>query len=249
MKDNFSLNSEAYFQYRPHYPDSFFNYLGTLQPEPENAWDCGTGNGQVARKLAGLYKNVYASDISQAQLDKAVKLTNITYSVQPAENTNFPNNFFDLIVVAQAVHWLDFDKFYAEVTRTAKDKALLVIIGYGRFNISNEIDILIDNFYHKIIGSYWDEERKYIDEHYQTLPFPFNEFMVPPFENTYNWPLDHVIGYLKTWSAVKHFLKDKGYNPVDLIYDDLKKAWGKIERRKINFPLLLRIGKIQNSRK
>ena len=246
MKDNFSINSDAYLQYRPLYPDDFFNFLGTIQTNSENAWDCGTGNGQVAQKLAKLYKNVFASDISQAQLENAVKLNNIKYSVQPAESTNFPNNFFDLIVVAQAVHWFNFDKFYAEVNRTAKNNALLVIMGYGRLQISNEIDTLLDNFYYNIIGSYWDEERKYIDENYQTIPFPFEELNAPKFENAYDWTIDHLIGYLGTWSAVKHYLKNKGINPVDLIYKDLKQAWGEIEKRQINFPLLLRIGEIKN---
>lgn len=247
MKDNFSEDSDLYLQYRPTYPDTFFDYLKTIQTHSENAWDCGTGNGQVAQKLARLYKNVFASDISQTQLDNAVKLDNIQYSVQQAEKTNFPDNFFDLIIVAQATHWFNFDKFYLEVNRTAKNDALLVIIGYARLRISNELDKIIDNFYFNIIGSHWNKERKYLDENYQTIPFPFEELSVPEFNNTYEWTLEHLIGYLGTWSAVKHYEKDKGVNPVKLIYEDLKKAWGKTEKNIINFPILLRIGKTRKN--
>ena len=35
----------------------------------ENAWDCGTGNGQVAKILAGFFNEVQATDISQNQLE------------------------------------------------------------------------------------------------------------------------------------------------------------------------------------
>jgi methylase of polypeptide subunit release factors len=62
MKDNFSTNSDSYLQYRPDYPEDFFAYLKALQSDSENVWDCGTGTGQVAQKLAGRYKNVFASD-------------------------------------------------------------------------------------------------------------------------------------------------------------------------------------------
>src|SRR6185437_5143064 len=105
MKDNFSARSGNYAKYRPTYPDAFFDYLKALQTNFNACWDCGTGNGQVAVKLAAQFKNVYATDISQSQLDNAQKQNNIFYSLQPAEKTNFPDNFFDLVVVAQAVHW------------------------------------------------------------------------------------------------------------------------------------------------
>lgn len=41
--------------------------------EQKNSWDCGTGNGQVACELAKIFENVFATDISQAQIDNAIK--------------------------------------------------------------------------------------------------------------------------------------------------------------------------------
>lgn len=245
MKDNFSDNSAAYLQYRPSYPDQIFTYLKSVQPHGKTAWDCGTGNGQIAQKLTGLYSKVHATDISKAQTDCAVENPDIFYSVQPAEKTNFPDHFFDLIIVGQAVHWFDFESFYAEVNRTAKENALIIIVGYGRLRVSEEVDRVIDHFYQEIIGSYWDKERKYIDENYLTIPFPFEELKSPDFYNTYHWSFDHLKGYLETWSAVKHYTRDKGVNPLSLIEKDLKEAWGTLEKRKITFPVLLRAGKIK----
>ena len=52
MKDHFSTESEKYAQFRPHYPSEFFGYLNEITSHKEIAWDCGTGNGQVAFELA-----------------------------------------------------------------------------------------------------------------------------------------------------------------------------------------------------
>ncbi|MGV3504734.1 MAG: class I SAM-dependent methyltransferase [Adhaeribacter sp.] len=243
-KDNFSLQSDKYAKYRPGYPPEFFDYLNEIVLNKQNAWDCGTGNGQIAFALAKAFHHVFATDISQAQIDNALQAGNLSYSVQAAEKTNFENHLFDLVVVAQAIHWFDFNLFYGEVRRTAKESALLCVVGYGRLEVSERIDELITDFYTNVIGKYWDKERKYIDEHYKTIPFPFREIQTPKFVNTQFWTLAHLIGYLNTWSAVKHFIKQNGYNPVDKLQPEIEKHWNKEEEKEVRFPLLLRIGKI-----
>ncbi|GAB4129086.1 MAG: class I SAM-dependent methyltransferase [Raineya sp.] len=246
MKDYFSEQSDSYAQFRPSYPEEFFTYLDQLLPTKNNAWDCGTGNGQVAIRLAKMFENVFATDISQAQINNAFQAKNIHYSLQTAEKTNFTEQIFDLIVAAQAVHWFDFERFYAEVRRTAKKNALLVLIGYGRVQILEPIDKIIDNFYFNVLGQYWDKERKYIDEHYQTIPFPFEELQTPTFTHTYTWSLEHLIGYLGTWSAVKKFRKQKGYNPLKQLRTQIEEIFDTQKSFEVHFPILLRIGRVRN---
>ncbi len=244
MKDNFSTQSDNYARYRPTYPLDFFDYLNSIIKSKHNAWDCGTGNGQVAFELAKTFDNVFATDISQSQIDNALRANNIIYSVQPAESTNFANQQFNLVTIAQAIHWFDFDKFYAEVRRTAKEDALICVIGYGKIEVSEQIDPIISDFYENTTGPYWDKERKYIDENYATIPFPFREVPTPKFVNKLQWTLNHLIGYLNTWSAVTHFIKQNGYNPVDKLQDQIAQHWGGEQTREVKFPLLLRIGHI-----
>lgn len=245
MKDNFSSQSDKYAKFRPTYPQEFFEYLNSIVPNKKNVWDCGTGNGQIAFELAKTFETVYATDISQSQIDNALQADNINYSVQPAEKTDFGDQKFDLIVVAQAIHWFDFEKFYREVKRTAKNNALICIVGYGRIKISKQIDETITDFYSNTIGKYWDPERKYIDENYETIPFPFEEIQTPKFENKHQWTIKHLIGYLNTWSAVKHFIKQNGFNPVDQLQTELEQLWGTEQTREVCFPILLRIGRIK----
>lgn len=244
MKDNFSTQSDQYAKYRPTYPPELFDYLNAIVPHKHNAWDCGTGNGQIAQELAKTFDHVFATDISQSQIDNAAKAHNIHYSVQPAEKTNFKDQLFDLVIVAQAIHWFDFEKFYAEVKRTAKEGAFLCVTGYGRITIDEPIDQLITDFYTTVIGPYWDKERRYIDENYRTIPFPFKELATPAFVNVLHWDIEHLAGYLNTWSAVKHFIRHNGYNPVEKLIPAIAEQWGGIQVREVHFPLLLRMGKI-----
>ena len=75
-KDNFSSQSDQYAKYRPTYPSDFFDYLNTICTNKQNAWDCGTGNGQVAYELAKTFNKVYATDISQSQIQINQEISN-----------------------------------------------------------------------------------------------------------------------------------------------------------------------------
>jgi len=244
MKDNFSSRADKYAQFRPTYPEALFDHLFRLSPSKGAAWDCGTGNGQIAQRLAAVFHTVRATDISRQQLDNAVRLPNIHYSVQPAEKTSFPDHSFDLVTVGQAIHWFDLDAFYAEASRTLKPGGILAVIGYNLPQFNAAIDTVIADFYRKVVGPYWDKERRYIDENYKTIPFPYADLPVPAFTIEVQWPFDHLIGYIGTWSAVKHYQKEKGEDPVRLVEPRLKTAWGEAGSLPGHFPILLRLARV-----
>ena len=245
MKDNFSNSSDKYAKFRPTYPQTIFEFLYPLLREKNRAWDCGTGNGQIALELSKEFDRVEATDISRSQLNHAFQEKNIQYSQQPAEKTNFESNSFDLITVGQAVHWFDIELFNQEVKRVGKQNSIIALIGYELAYVTPEIDEVILHFYKKIIGPYWDAERKHLEQRYESIPFPFKELETPAITNIKLWKLEHLIGYLNTWSSVKHFIKAQGYNPIDEISKDLKLAWGTTEIRKVNFPIIFRVGRIK----
>lgn len=244
MKDNFSSCSDLYAKYRPLYPNELYKWLLVQVKEKKYAWDCGTGSRQVAAELSKYFEKVFASDISESQLAEAIKRANIEYSVQPAESSNFSNCQFDLITVAQAIHWFDFEKFYKEVRRTLKPDGTVAIIGYGLIKINPALDAIIQDFYKNIVGRYWDAERKYIDELYTTIPFPFKEIPSPVFTIEDDWTFDHLLGYFSTWSAVKNYIKHRNEDPIQLIRGKLRSVWGNERVMKISFPIFLRVGTI-----
>lgn len=245
MKDNFSKQSKEYSVFRPTYPDEAIAFILSQVPDKTAVWDCGTGNGQLAAKLADSFLHVDATDISENQIANAVKKDNITYQVVSAEEAPFRENSFDLITVAQAIHWFDFDRFYAKVRTTLKPDGVLAVIGYNLMQIDEACDRVILHFYKDILGDqYWDKERKYLDERYQTIPFPYHEIPAPEFAQKVNWTLDELTGYLNTWSAVQHYIKANGVNPVEEVRQKLQAIWREDEKKEVCFPTLLRIGKL-----
>ncbi|MEO6547587.1 MAG: class I SAM-dependent methyltransferase [Ferruginibacter sp.] len=242
--DNFSKHACDYARYRPVYPEQLYNFLFSLVEDKRAAWDCATGNGQVAVELSKVFDKVYATDISDEQLKNAIKKDNIFYSVERAEKSSLKENSVGLVAVAQAIHWFDFDNFYTEVKRVITPRGVLAVIGYGLLKVNDEVDKLVQDFHNNIMGPYWDKERKYIDDEYKTIPFPFEEIESPKMYKTYDWTLEELIGYFNTWSSVKHYEEDRKENPVILIKKELEKLWPKDAKLKVHFPVLLRVAKI-----
>jgi ubiquinone/menaquinone biosynthesis C-methylase UbiE len=245
MKDNFSQQAATYANFRPSYPQILYDFILQHVDNQGVVWDCATGNGQAAKALAAHFKQVYATDMSAKQVENAVQKPNITYDIQPAEYTNFPPQYFDLITVAQAAHWFNFDKFYAEVRRVAKPQATIAIWGYGMSSLDNPtVDALFQHFYKVITHPYWDKERAYVDAHYKTLPFPFQEIETPNFTIKMTWDLQAIEGYLNSWSAVQHFIRQEGYNPVDNFMTEIRQFWTENETQTVRFPVFLKLAKV-----
>jgi ubiquinone/menaquinone biosynthesis C-methylase UbiE len=242
-KDLFSTQAGIYAKYRPTYPAALIEYILSFVTEREAAWDCATGNGQTALLLAPYFKKIMATDVSEKQISHAIPDPVITYSVSTAEHSPFPDNSFNLITVSQAYHWFQFDAFFREATRTGKPGAVVAVWGYDLINTPDKrLDEAIHHFYTHTVGPYWDAERKYVDEKYESIPFPFRELPSKHFSIDVEWQIEDCTGYLNSWSSVQHFIKANQYNPVDELEKQLKEIWKEDEKRPFSFPLFLRIG-------
>lgn len=240
MKDLFSSNSFYYKQARPNYSIQIVKEILKHVPERNFAWDCGAGSGQFTQLLAPYFNHVMATDISEAQLQQAPYFENISYQVQAAEQTSIAANSIDLITVAQAIHWFDFDAFYKEVKRVLKPQGVFAAIGYGLIEVQDAaINSLVQQLYFETLNGYWDAERRYIDELYQTIPFPFNEQAVPELRLQYQRSPQQLLSYLKTWSALKHYLDKNDHEPLQRISEVLQTAPDNLD---VTFPVLLRVG-------
>ena len=241
--DRFSGHADLYAQYRIDYPDALYQYILQVVPHRSIAWDCATGNGQVAGALADLFAQVEATDISETQLILAVQKPNIRYQVSPAEQTPFADHTFDLVTVAQALHWFNVDAFHQEVRRVAKPGAIIAEWGYGLVTVSVDLDPILVDFYRNHVGPYWDTQRQYIDNRYATLPFPFTDVQRAEFVVRRNWSLERFLNYLRTWSAVRQYIHENEEDPVIALGAALKPVWGD-EEREVRFPVFLRMGQV-----
>lgn len=244
-KDLFSQQASLYAKYRPVYPPELYSYLLSFVQQKNTAWDCATGNGQAAAVLADHFQKVYATDISEKQLQQAILRDNIVYSVSTAEKTSFEQSQFDCITVAQAYHWFDFTAFQQEVKRVAKPGAIIAVWGYGLVNSDDEkLNTFIGSFYRDTVGPYWDKERKWVDQLYASIPFPYEELPAANFTIAVSWTKQDMEGYLNTWSSVQHYIKANGQNPVTAFCEKLPELWPENNERMFYFPVFLRIGKV-----
>jgi ubiquinone/menaquinone biosynthesis C-methylase UbiE len=244
-KDLFSKQADLYARYRPTYPKELYEYILSFVKEKNTAWDCATGNGQAAVVLAEYFKKVIATDISAAQIEKAIPKGNIEYSVCSAESTPFADNTFDLVTVAQAYHWIKWDEFKKEVTRVCKANAVIAVWTYDRNSLGDKkIDDAIRGFYENVTKPYWDYERKYVEEKYSTVEFDYELLPVKNFETILNWQREDLIGYISSWSAVQKYIKINGQSPIPIIEEEIKKLWVKGEAKKVVFPIYLKLGRI-----
>ncbi len=244
-KDLFSSQASLYAQYRPGYPHELYAYILEHVTNRQQAWDCATGNGQAAVELARYFEKVIATDLSEKQLQQAQPHEKITYSITTAEQTPFADNSFDCITVAQAYHWFKFDDFGKEVKRVAKPGAIVAIWGYSLVICEDDVvNALIDTFYRETAGAYWDKERRYIDEHYTTVPFPYEPLPAKEFRISVQWNRQQLAGYLNTWSAVQHFIKANQYNPVSELAVEIEKVWRADTAKDFYFPLFLKLGRV-----
>lgn len=245
FKDYFSKQACEYTRYRPHYPIQLFEYLAELTMEHHLAWDCATGSGQAALGLAGYFEKIIATDASDKQIANATAHDRITYIVAPAEKTAITSGSVDLIVVAQALHWFDLDKFYAEVRRVSKSGGVLAVWSYSLLRISPAIDRLVDRFYTEVVGPFWPVERKFVDDKYQSIAFPFQEFTSPAFNMEAKWSFEHLLGYIGTWSSVQKFREQNNTDPLESLARDLQQVWGRLkEKKRIHWPINMRVGRV-----
>lgn len=245
-KDLFSNQASVYAQYRPGYPNELFDYILQYVSNKQTAWDCATGNGQAANELARYFDKVMATDISEKQLQQAQPNDKISYSATTAENTPFSDNTFDCITVAQAYHWFNFEAFHKEAVRVSKPGAVIAIWGYSLVVCEDEsLNNLIKTFYRDKVGPYWDKERRYVDDHYGTVPFPYEPLPSKDFNINVQWNRQQLIGYFNTWSSVQHFIKAHQYNPVDELAASIEAVWPNDNSKQFYFPLFLKLGRIQ----
>ncbi len=244
FKDHFTKQAKSYAKFRPNYPGELFEFLASISPSNELAWDCATGSGQAANGLANFFNKVIASDASENQVNNAFKNNKITYKVFPAEKADIESSSVDLITVAQALHWFNFEKFYREVRRVLKKDGIIAVWLYDLVKISTEVDLITKRFDEEILKNYWPPERQLFYDKYKSIPFPFEKVEAPEFEMTSEWTYNDLLGFLGTWSGTQKFRDGENYDPLNLIREELIKTWGDEEIKKATWELVLKIGKV-----
>lgn len=245
FKDHFSGHAADYRLFRPTYPPELFAFLAAAAPGRDLAWDCGTGNGQAAAPLADHFARVFATDPSAEQVANATPHPRVEYAVAPAEACPLPDRSASLITVAQALHWFDHARFYAEANRVGRPGAVVAAWSVEFESVGAPVDAVVRRLMTEFVGPYWPPERALVEDGYRSLPFPFARLDAPPFEMTAEWDLAALLGYAETWSCTKRFERAHGFSPVERLRVEFEGAWGPPGRtRTARWKLSLRAGRV-----
>ena len=117
---------------------------------------------------------------------------------------------------------------------------------YASCHAGPDVESLLRDFENGTMRRYWHPERKWVVEGYRTIPFPFQEIPAPSFELRAEWTLRQLDAYLRSWSAVANFRRERGEDPVAPLLERIAKYWGSSEQtRTVTWPLNIRVGRVR----
>jgi SAM-dependent methyltransferase len=167
----------------------------------------------------------------------------VTYAPGREDESGLRDAEADLVTVAQAVHWLDLPRFYAEARRVLRPGGTLALWAYGAAQLEGPAGAVLDWFYHERVGRYWPPERAVVDAGLAPIPFPLPEVPAPPFAMHAHLTLDALMGYVGTWSATHACARAEGHSPLPELRARLERFWPAAGTREVRWPVAMRIGR------
>ena len=240
--DHFSDAANRYAAFRPTYDAEMIRWIADRAPGKHLAWDCGTGNGQAAVLLAAHFERVIATDPSEAQLASAAPHPHVAYARADERAPFIDSESVDLVTVAQALHWFDLERFYAEVNRVLRPGGVVAVWSYGRPSVDKATNPVINWFHDERVGPMWPKERHEVESGYGSLPFPFEELPHETWTIRRPMPRDAFLGYVGTWSAVRQARLSEGIDPMPELVARMDGLWRPDEVRVVSWPVSMRIG-------
>jgi ubiquinone/menaquinone biosynthesis C-methylase UbiE len=205
------------------------------------AWDCGAGSGQATLDLAARFARVVATDVSSAQIGAAAPHPRVEYRVAPAEASGLDDHSVDLVAVAQALHWFDLPRFFAEADRVLAPAGVLAAWSYGPCRVVGDGGAVTR--FAELVRPCWPPERALVESGYRTIDFPFHEVPAPELEMSAEWTSEELLGYLGTWSAVTAYATSHGQDPIPALRAELTSGADPARRFRVVWPLALRAGR------
>jgi len=211
-----AANAALYKQYRPQLPPEVFQYAASLcesdngpadcdltveSPNRKFAIDLACGSGQATEPMSKYFQKMIGVDLSQAQLNNAPKLPNVTYRVGPAEELDFlEDGSVDLVMTVAALHWMEIPRIFDVVKRVLRKGGIFFASEYMFGHIQGNAEA----------GEMWD---KFLNEDTKHL-YPkgwvtFNNYTLERFhmenksENksfswTEEWTFEKLMGFCRS---------------------------------------------------
>jgi len=240
MNDNsqiFGTKAKVYRAGRVHYPSELFEWITSQCKRTACALDVATGSGQAAVSLADHFDQVIATDISEGQIAEAEARDNIRYTIAPAEASGLPDTSVDAVVVATALHWFDFDRFWPEVQRVCRPGAIFCGFTTGLIDAEEEVASQMLRPIFDAIDPYWAEGNRLAMRGYPAdeIRCPFQPLSPPDFSLTVAWTPERLRALIHSWSAHMRALDEGKGDELNAIETEAMNKLGPSPRR-FRFP-------------
>jgi ubiquinone/menaquinone biosynthesis C-methylase UbiE len=156
-RKSFGAVSEKYQRVRPNYPQKAIDDILKLSAIKKSGkiLELGCGSGKATWPFAQKVYAIDALDISQSLVDIAKKKTkkfkNVKYIINSFEKTKLAKENYDLVISAQAFHWLDKKTRVKKIWQTLKKNGHLCIMANSRWKdysvFYRELGQLYDRFH------------------------------------------------------------------------------------------------------
>lgn len=130
FQPRFGHAAEEFERYRPDYPPELFEHILAVVPSNhrERAMDLGAGTGKATRALLPHFREVIAVEPDPGMAAKlkedipAVIVRNVT-----SEDSSQPPSTVDLVTIANALHWMDAPRVFANVHSWLRPRAIFAV--------------------------------------------------------------------------------------------------------------------------
>jgi len=142
--------AKAYVLSRPHTPafvkEKTLKYLKERMNQPNERFslllDIGCGSGQSTTIFTPHFERIIGVDPSENQIAAARannSASNVEYRVGISDNLPADPHSVDMVIVGQAIHWFDYEKFFKECERVLKPNGCLAAYGFGIPNVTAKV--------------------------------------------------------------------------------------------------------------
>ncbi len=130
---DWNKTSADYAKYRDIYPQEFYDKIVNRQLciNGQSILDMGTGTGVLPRNMYRYGAKWTGIDISENLIEQAKILSqgmDINYYALSAENTDFPDNSFDVITACQCFWYFNHEQIMPKLFRMLKPNGRILIL-------------------------------------------------------------------------------------------------------------------------
>ena len=178
--------------------------------------DVGCGSGQSILPWTDVFTSCVGTDISPAQIEcarQSVVRDNVKFETCSADKLPFGDKTVDMLICAEAWHWMDHTTVIPEIQRVLKSPGVVAVFGYSRPVLCNpHAEAFIEKFYTDTLKEYWHPKKQHVDDMYKQLPMPYPTKIERIFHHKQTIPCSIFFGFLGTWTA---YITHREQNPSD----------------------------------